>query len=114
MSTLACPEYTPGLIRNNVEAVPGSGVRFLGSHSVQTNLTSRSLVLEMCAGLSLRVPGNIIEFGVAHGGPTRVIREALSRFSNASEDEDFRHKQIFAHDSGGIFGNLPTLQLRIG
>ena len=79
----------------------------------KANLASRSLVLEMCVGLSLRVPGNIIEFGVAHGGPTRVIREALARFSNACEDEDFRHKQTFAHDSGGIFGNLPTLQLRI-
>jgi hypothetical protein len=65
----------------------------------KTNFTSRSLVLEMCVGLSLRVPGNIIEFGVAHGGSTRVIRQALSRFSHSCEDFEFHHKQIFALDS---------------
>ncbi len=65
----------------------------------KTNFTSRNLVLQMCVGLSLRVPGNIIEFGVAYGGSTRVIRESLTRFSGSCDDAPFRDKKIFALDS---------------
>ena len=65
----------------------------------KTNFTSRNLVLQMCVGLSLRVPGNIIEFGVAYGGSTRVIRESLSRFSISCDDAPFPNKKIFALDS---------------
>jgi hypothetical protein len=50
---------------------------------------SRQFALEFAIELSRRVPGNIIEFGVAKGGSTRVLRRALGR----------SEKRIFACDS---------------
>jgi len=54
----------------------------------------KHFVLELCTQLALRVPGNIVEFGVAEGDSTRILRRA-SRGSG---------KQIFACDS---FEGLP-------
>lgn len=62
----------------------------------------RDQILELVVGLSFQIPGHIIEFGVADGGSTRVIRRAASRhgrrFPRAAQ------KKIFACDS---FKGLP-------
>ncbi len=55
---------------------------------------SRKSVLELSVALSARVPGHIIEFGVAHGDSTRILRRALGPSD----------KRIFACDS---FQGLP-------
>jgi predicted O-methyltransferase YrrM len=60
----------------------------------RTALISRASVLRTCVELSKEVPGNIIEFGVADGGSTRVI----ARTARGSG------KKIFACDS---FEGLP-------
>jgi hypothetical protein len=36
------------------------------------------MTLELCVRMAYRIPGEIIEFGVADGGSTRVLRRALS------------------------------------
>lgn len=59
---------------------------------------SRGMILEICIRLSLRVPGNIIEFGVADGSSTRVIRRALHRYGRRWFIPHPR-KRIFALDS---------------
>ncbi len=70
----------------------------------KANFVSRALVLEMCVGLSMRVPGHIVEFGVASGHSTRVIRDALRRARAAWPETPHADKSIFACDS---FDGLP-------
>jgi hypothetical protein len=70
----------------------------------RANFASRALVLEMCVGLSLRVPGDIVEFGVASGHSTRAIRDALRRARDAWPAAPHPDKSIFACDS---FEGLP-------
>ena len=53
-------------------------------------------------GLSFRIPGHIVEFGVADGGSTRVIRRAVSRNERRFPRE--ARKRIFTCDS---FKGLP-------
>ena len=57
-------------------------------------LTSRDAVLELCVSLCERIPGEIIEFGVAEGDSTRTLRRASARSG----------KRLFACDS---FKGLP-------
>jgi len=64
----------------------------------RSNFATRALILEMCVRLSLRVPGNIIEFGVATGDSTRVIRRTLKRYGRRWFIP-FGRKQLFACDS---------------
>ena len=69
----------------------------------QTNFLSRGAVLSACVKLALRVPGHIMEFGVADGASTRIIRRSLKKARwNFFLPE--RHKKIFACDS---FEGLP-------
>ena len=69
----------------------------------QTNFLSRGAVLAACVKLALRVPGHIMEFGVADGASTRVIRRAVKQARwNFLLPE--RHKRIYACDS---FEGLP-------
>ena len=60
----------------------------------RVNFAPRNLVLELCVQLAQRVPGNIIEFGVAEGHSTRVLRRSSRRSG----------KHVFACDS---FKGLP-------
>ena len=66
------------------------------------NPFGRELVLEAVVRNTAHIPGNIVEFGVANGDSTRVIRRTLTRA------ERFRirgrRKKIFACDS---FEGLP-------
>lgn len=71
----------------------------------RANFASHALVLEMCVGLSLRVPGHIVEFGVASGHSTRAIRDALVRAQDAWPAAPHADKSIFACDS---FEGLPS------
>jgi hypothetical protein len=64
----------------------------------RANFLSRSAVLSMCVRASTRVPGNIVEFGVASGESTRVIRRALRGFG-PSWLASFGKKRICAFDS---------------
>lgn len=64
----------------------------------RANYLPRSLVIEMCVRLSLRVPGNIVEFGVASGDSTRVIRRTLRRYGQPWF-VPYGRKKIFALDS---------------
>ncbi|QSX73837.1 class I SAM-dependent methyltransferase [Lysobacter arenosi] len=52
-------------------------------------VTPKRTVLELCVALSRRVPGNIVEFGVAKGESTRILRRALGH----------SNKRIYACDS---------------
>jgi|GEM_PF-4619180 len=69
----------------------------------RVNFISRSMILEMCVRLSLRVQGHIAEFGVAGGASTRIIDRSLRRFQRRPLIP-FRGKKIFAFDS---FEGLP-------
>jgi hypothetical protein len=64
----------------------------------RTNFLSRDLVLELCVRASLRVPGHIMEFGVASGASTRVIRRTLHKYGSPWF-VPFGRKKIFALDS---------------
>lgn len=64
----------------------------------RANFLTRAQILEMCVRASLRVPGNIMEFGVADGSSTRVIRHTLSRYGR-KYFAPFSNKKIFALDS---------------
>src|SRR5262249_28675404 len=64
----------------------------------RSNYVPRSMVVELCVRLALRVPGNIIEFGVATGASTRVIRRTLRR-ERSRWFGDHNDKTIFALDS---------------
>src|SRR4051794_32888331 len=63
----------------------------------RTAFLSRDLVLEMVVRLSYSVPGNIIEFGVAEGDSTRLIRGVASACEKQFYPEAM--KQIYACDS---------------
>ena len=45
----------------------------------QANFLSRGAILAACVRLALRVPGHIMEFGVADGSSTRVIRRTVNQ-----------------------------------
>lgn len=60
-------------------------------------LPSRDLVLELAVALAQRVPGHIVEFGVASGGSTRTIRQALTRHQLRQRGGE--RKRIYACDS---------------
>ncbi|MEA5577332.1 TylF/MycF/NovP-related O-methyltransferase [Anabaena sp. UHCC 0451] len=60
------------------------------------NFAPRSQVLDFCIALSAHIPGNIIEFGVAYGDSTKVIRNSLQRHQKFGF---YSAKQIFACDS---------------
>jgi hypothetical protein len=90
----------------------------------RANFFPRSLILEACVRASLRVPGNIIEFGVASGASTRVIRRTLREYGSPWF-VPFGRKKIFALDSfqglrekfenaeiGTFAGEVPQLPLR--
>lgn len=64
----------------------------------RTNYIRRSMLLELSVRLAVRVPGNIVEFGVATGASTRVIRRALRQFGSRWFAPHGR-KTIFALDS---------------
>lgn len=68
----------------------------------RTTLLSREVVLEMAVRLSYQVPGNIIEFGVAEGGSTRLIRRVATECDKRYPPE--AKKRIYACDS---FEGLP-------
>jgi hypothetical protein len=69
----------------------------LGSAAEPVNYLRRAMVLEMAVRLSLLVQGNIIEFGVADGSSTRVIRRTLRRYRRRFVP--WPNKKIFALDS---------------
>lgn len=69
----------------------------------RSNYIPRSQVLEMSTLLAVRVPGNIVEFGVARGHSTRAIRRTL-RWHPRAWMSPHRRKTIFALDS---FEGLP-------
>ena len=61
----------------------------------RATVVSRHATLEMCVRLAAGIPGNIIEFGVADGKSTRVLRRALT----AVERDGAPRKTIYACDS---------------
>jgi hypothetical protein len=62
----------------------------------RANYISQDQLLELSVRLALRVPGNIVEFGVASGSSTRMIRRTLRACSRLNHN---RKKTIFALDS---------------
>jgi hypothetical protein len=68
----------------------------------RANFPPRDFVLEFALNTSGHIPGNVVEFGVATGDSTRVIRKVLDKI--ARKLPAARHKQIFACDS---FKGLP-------
>lgn len=68
----------------------------------RTAFVSRDQLLELVVGLSFQIPGHIVEFGVADGGSTRVIRRAAS-WHEARFPREAR-KKVYACDS---FKGLP-------
>ena len=64
----------------------------------KSNFVSRAMVLDICVKLAVRVPGNIVEFGVAQGDSTRAIKRALRRHGSALFSRHGK-KELFALDS---------------
>jgi methyltransferase family protein len=67
------------------------------------------MVLELAVELAVGVPGNVIEFGVAYGNSTRVLRRALRRRQRGQLLGP--RKEIFACDS---FEGLPERYENLG
>jgi len=65
---------------------------------LRANYVSRAMALQLCVRLAMRVPGNIVEFGVASGASTRVIRRTLLK-ERSIWLRHFDRKKIFALDS---------------
>jgi hypothetical protein len=63
---------------------------------------SRAQVLDLAVRVAHRVPGEIVEFGVAKGASTRVLRQSLRRLQRTQVVGP--RKRIFAFDS---FEGLP-------
>jgi predicted O-methyltransferase YrrM len=63
---------------------------------------SREQVLRLAVRSAVRVPGNIIEFGVAQGASTRALRSELRRLRR--QQRSIRPRRLFACDS---FHGLP-------
>ena len=63
----------------------------------RTVFLPRDAVLELVVRLSYRIPGNIVEFGVAEGGSTRVIRRTASTCERVFPSS--AKKEIYACDS---------------
>jgi predicted O-methyltransferase YrrM len=75
----------------------------LGSPRTSVNFpVSREQVLRLAVRSAVRVPGNVIEFGVAEGSSTRVIRSELRRLWR--QQPKIGRRQLFACDS---FRGLP-------
>jgi hypothetical protein len=71
----------------------------------------RGLVLEMAVRLSLPVPGNIIEFGVAGGQSARIIQKTLEDYGRVTRRMGVPKKQLFACDSfQGLTEKFENLQ----
>lgn len=77
------------LIATEPNVLPWSDLR------TRTTVVSRQLTLEMCIRLAARIPGNIIEFGVADGKSTRVLHRAQTDV----ERDGAPRKTIYACDS---------------
>lgn len=65
--------------------------------SPRTALLSRAAILRMVVGLAYEIPGHIMEFGVAEGASTRVIRREADKMEKHFDNNG--KKQIFACDS---------------
>jgi Methyltransferase domain len=65
--------------------------------SSRTPNVSRAQVLRMAVEASYKVPGNILEFGVANGDSTRTISKTVRRLERTQVGES--PKKIFACDS---------------
>jgi len=63
---------------------------------------SREQVLRLAVRSAVRVPGNIVEFGVAQGASTRVLRSELRRLRR--QQPKIGRRRLFACDS---FQGLP-------
>jgi hypothetical protein len=68
----------------------------------RTTFLSRDEILEMAVRLSFRIPGHIVEFGVAKGYSARIIRLAASECEKHAPTN--ARKRIYACDS---FEGLP-------
>jgi hypothetical protein len=77
--------------------------------AVETPNISRAETLRMAVEASYRVPGNIVEFGVADGGSTRVIAKTLRRLQRTQIWGP--RKTVFACDS---FEGLPEKYENLG
>lgn len=64
---------------------------------VRSTVISRTLTLELCVRLAFRIPGDIVEFGVAKGGSTRVLRRTLTDCERGATGGS--RKTIYACDS---------------
>jgi hypothetical protein len=64
----------------------------------RSNYLTRANILELCVRLAVRVPGDIVEFGVATGASTRVIKRTLRRYAG-SPFRAHPKKRLFALDS---------------
>jgi len=73
-----------------------------GYSKTRVNFPARDFVLEFALQTSGHIPGNVIEFGVASGDSTRVIRRALDNIERSLPAA--MRKKIFACDS---FKGLP-------
>ena len=58
---------------------------------------SREQVLRLAVRSAVRVPGNVIEFGVAEGASTRVLRSELRNLRR--QQPKVGRRQLFACDS---------------
>ena len=63
----------------------------------RTTFVPRDFILDMVVRLSFRIPGNIVEFGVAEGDSTRLIRRVATE-CEANGPPEIK-KQIYACDS---------------
>jgi Macrocin-O-methyltransferase (TylF) len=74
---------------------------------LKANLADRTMVLEFCTQLALRVPGAFIEFGVADGSSTRVLAtlKANRKFYALDSFEGLREK--FENAEIGTFACKP-------
>jgi hypothetical protein len=71
---------------------------------------SRAVVLEVCLRLAEAVPGHVVEFGVADGSSTRVIRQVSTKDIYALDSFEGLREPFENADIGAFAGPVPDIQ----
>jgi predicted O-methyltransferase YrrM len=70
---------------------------------------SRAAVLQICIGLAEAIPGNIVEFGVADGASTRVIRKLTEKKIYALDSFEGLREAFENAPVGAFAGPVPDI-----
>jgi predicted O-methyltransferase YrrM len=82
---------------------------FSGLVRTQARYLTRAAVLEICVRLADSIPGNIVEFGVADGASTRVIRKSSGKKIYALDSFEGLQEKFENAEVGAFAGPVPDI-----